>query len=129
MVAEQAFLAPRDPVDGSAVAAATMRRTSSGSDLSHTHINGNSNGATPYVYMAATNGPHSPLGKASEDDPSIFRQHCGGATMRQLHCSNAQAYSFPPGFELVVADGFVTAHASTRCTHPRSVRSQLSITR
>ena len=85
-----------------------MKRTSSGSDLSHQTLLG---AATPYVYMAAQTSnlsASSPLKLAKDiDDPSVFRRHCGGGTLRRLHSSDAAAYALPSGFDVVIADGFL----------------------
>jgi hypothetical protein len=92
-------------------ASRAMKRTSSGSDLSGSTLLGVQ---TPYVYMAAqqvrgANQPLSPMVDRAEDDPSVFRRHCGGGTARKLHTASPMAFSFPAGFIVVVADGFLTA--------------------
>ena len=83
-----------------------MRRTTSGSDLSASELYATST-ATPYVYISR-HSASSPLTPAAHED--TFRRHCGGATVRLLHGSHStRAFPFPSGFEVVVADGFVTA--------------------
>ena len=87
-----------------------MKRTSSGSDLSHKLVkDGSYETTTPYVYM-----PKQPDGSPRRagdigpvDDPSIFRRHCGGATVKKLHTSDVIEFSLPAGFDVVVADGFL----------------------
>ena len=88
-----------------------MKRTHSGSDLSHTSLFVKAD-ATPYVYMAAQQNTSvsspMPIRPASPEDPSIFRRDCLGGSAKQLHVSSASIFSFPDGFELVVADGFLS---------------------
>lgn len=87
----------------------------SGDELSHSALFTKA-AATPYVYMAAQQNiaaspRNTPLTPARNlDDPSIFRKFCGGATIKQLHRTSARAFWFPQsGFEVTVADGFVSA--------------------
>ena len=88
-----------------------MRRTSSGSDLAGSTLF-STESTTPYVYMAAQSDSfNAPMSPAVDpfNDPSIFHRHCGGGTVRVLHSSSAVSFTFPPGFDVVVADGFLTA--------------------
>ena len=84
-----------------------MKRTSSGSDLSHKELYRET--TTPYVYM-----PKQPDGSprragdiGAVDDPSVFRRHCGGATVKKLHTSDVIEFSLPAGFDVIIADSFL----------------------
>ena len=84
-----------------------MKRTSSGSDLSHKELYRET--TTPYVYM-----PKQPDGSprragdiGAVDDPSVFRRHCGGATVKKLHTSDVIEFSLPDGFDVIIADSFL----------------------
>lgn len=91
-----------------------MKRTTSGGDLSHSSLFSSQNSATPYVYMAASSSSTAPMTPAKPlDDPSVFRRHCGGATAKQLHVSGAVPFAFPPGFDIIVNDGFLSAVAGS----------------
>ena len=79
-----------------------MKRTTSGSDLSHENL---SVTVTPYVHMSA----HLADTPLDASDPSAFRRRCGGATIRQLHMSGATTVTMPPEVDVVVADGFLSA--------------------
>lgn len=92
-----------------------LKRTTSGGALSHSTLFAN-HSSTPYVYMAAQeqSSSSSLLNAPADDDPSVFRRHCGGATIRLLHSSSTAAFSLPPGFDVVVVDGFLNATMGQR---------------
>ena len=62
---------------------------------------------TPYVYMPKPPSPRRGGDIGPVDDPSIFRRHCGGATVKKLHTSDVIEFSLPAGFDVIVADGFL----------------------
>ena len=85
-----------------------MKRTSSGNNLAAPSLYEFAS-ATPYVHMMAATP--SPVGKGGAssmlpaDEGSSFCRHCAGGTVRH----RAAAFPLPPGFNVEVGGGYLTA--------------------